>query len=223
MRRFRYAYLLAALVLVAFARPFIESSLIAPAVVDLLLFVSILHGAWEALERKVLFLPVIVLGLLSAVLQAFFVATAESQAVLGAFVGASLLFYGAAALVIIGTLFERQDHVTSDTLCQAVSAFLLLGLVWAMAYSLLEMFAPGSFVFSGVRADEPTPFKRFVGFSFTTLTTLGYGNIAPATTRADALANAQALVGQIYVAVVIARLVAIQLAESRQDGDERRA
>jgi HAE1 family hydrophobic/amphiphilic exporter-1 len=146
-----------------------------------------------------------------------------SRRCIGVFFTPVLYRVAAVAFAIVRTLFGRQSHVTSDTLCQAVSVFLLLGLVWAMAYALLEMVAPGSFAFAGVDAEGGVPYERFVGFSFTTLTTLGYGNIAPATARADAVANAEALVGQIYIAVVIARLVAIQLAESREGTSERGA
>ena len=56
--------------------------------------------------------------------------------------------------------------------------------------------------------------ERLIGFSYTTLTTLGYGNIAPATRQADALTTLEAMVGQIYVAIVIARLVALQITQS---------
>lgn len=57
-------------------------------------------------------------------------------------------------------------------------------------------------------ADDPTDLARFVGFSFTTLTTLGYGNIAPATRQADSLTTLQAVIGQLHPAIVLARLVA---------------
>lgn len=222
VQRFRFAYLLAALVLVAFVRPFLDNAVVTPAIVDLMLFVALLAGAYAATERKVFFVPVVVLGAVSAAVQAAFVVSGvESLAV--AFVASSLLFYAAVAWAIARALFGQQRHVTSDTLCQAVSVYLLLGLVWAMGYSLLETAVPGSFVFDGIAANESSRFARFAGYSFATLTTVGYGNIAPASSRADAMSSLQALVGQIYIAVVIARLVAIQLAESfaRESGGDR--
>jgi len=109
-------------------------------------------------------------------------------------------------------------RITRDTLYQAVSVYLLLGLVGAMAYALLEVVNPGSFHFGDNTIASDARLDRFLGFSFTTLTTLGYGNISPATPKADALATFQAVAGQIYIAVVIARLVAIEIGQrSRSD------
>ena len=64
-------------------------------------------------------------------------------------------------------------------------------------------------------------FWRFLGFSFATLTTLGYGNVAPATRQGDAIATAEAVVGQMYVAIVIARIVALQIAAGGDQGAAR--
>ena len=57
-------------------------------------------------------------------------------------------------------------------------------------------------------------FDRFLGFSFVTLSTLGYGNIVPLTPRADAMATSEAVTGQIYLTVMVARLVAMHMKNS---------
>ena len=90
----------------------------------------------------------------------------------------------------------------------------------AFAYALLESLVPGSFTIGG----EPTPadarFDRYIGFSFTTLTTLGYGTIVPTNPRADALTSLQAIAGPVYLTIVIARLVAIQVGQQEQASDQ---
>ncbi|MEM7622882.1 MAG: ion channel [Planctomycetota bacterium] len=110
-------------------------------------------------------------------------------------------------------------------LCQAVSVYLLIGLIGASSYALLEFAAPGSFRFGDTGESRDTGddrFERFLDYSFTTLTTLSYGNIAPASPRADALASLQAVVGQVYLAVVIARLVAIEVSQRFAGGVQNR-
>jgi voltage-gated potassium channel Kch len=119
-------------------------------------------------------------------------------------------------LVFITVLMTRDvlttRNVTLDTISESLAVYMLMGLTWAMAYQLLEFVEPGSFNFpDDVLPTDVSPIQRIMSFSYVTLTTLGYGNITPATPKADALASAQALVGQIYITVLVARLVALQV------------
>ncbi|MEO1584292.1 MAG: ion channel [Planctomycetota bacterium] len=212
MRRFRYAYLLASLTLVVFVRPFVSGHASGIAAVDVLLFVTLLAGAYAAIDQKRWFVGVATIGVVSAVAQAAFVAT-KSPVSTGVFLAAGLLFYISVTWAILRTLFGDHGRVTRDTLYQSISVYLLLGMIGAMAYAMLELAAPGSFRFAEELAGDKARFERFVGFSFTTLTTLGYGNVAPASPRADALSTFQAVTGQVYLAVVIARLVAIEVGQ----------
>ncbi len=214
MRRFRFAYLLASLVLVAFARPFIADRFLGLAIVDILLFTTIVAGAFTAIERRNQFMAMTALAVASAGSQVAWLLTGESG-LLVAFLITTLVFYGAVTCFLLRSLFFDEQEITRDTLCQALSLYLLLGLMWAIAYALLELASPGSFTFIGSGLEGDARFERFVGFSFTTITTLGYGNVAPATPRADAISALEAVVGQIYVAIVIARLVAIQITQHR--------
>ncbi len=88
----------------------------------------------------------------------------------------------------------------------------------------MEILHPGSFVFSTGTLEAGFFFWRFLGFSFITLTTLGYGNVSPASEQGDALAGLEAVIGQFYVAVVIARLVALYTVDTApSDADETEA
>jgi len=88
----------------------------------------------------------------------------------------------------------------------AVCVFLLIGVIWAIAYTLLELLAPGSF--AGQAAGPPAGWDSgWLYFSFVTLTTLGYGDILPVSGLARTLAYMEAVVGQFYVAVLVASLV----------------
>ena len=123
-----------------------------------------------------------------------------------------LLFYSYLTIMLSRHVFSVSRDVTADTICGALCIYLLLGILWAFVYAGLESVAPGSFNFPDDPArSELTPIQRFLGFSFITLTTLGYGNIAPATHIADTLTSAQAIVGQIFLTVLVARLVALHI------------
>jgi hypothetical protein len=110
----------------------------------------------------------------------------------------------------------RQGPVTSHRIQGAVAVYLMLGLIWAMAYSLVYIQDPSSFnlgrsIGGTVDLDgiQTEGMSRFIYFSFVTMTTLGYGDIAPQSKLADNLAVLQALVGQIYLVVILARLVSL--------------
>ncbi len=92
----------------------------------------------------------------------------------------------------------------------AICAYFLMGLVWAFAYSTLEFFQPGSFQMPPGTVNQET----FAYYSYVTLTTLGYGEITPISAPARSFAILEAMIGQLYLAVLIARLVGIHIAQS---------
>ena len=132
------------------------------------------------------------------------------------------LLSSAACCLFVAVLILREvmraERVSADTIYGSLAVYLLLGLLWGLVFTVQEVHARGSFDF-GVRG-SPTGdidlLRDMIGFSYTTITTLGYGNIAPANPRADALATLEAIVGQIYLTVLVARLVGIQVSQSMQ-------
>ena len=104
----------------------------------------------------------------------------------------------------------RAATVDTEVLCASISAYLMLGLLWTMAYWLVESLSPGAFSFNTATSAKETMegFNAFY-FSFITLCTVGYGDITPVTKVARMLAATEAITGLLYVAVLIARLVAL--------------
>jgi len=103
----------------------------------------------------------------------------------------------------------RAGPVTSHRIQGAIVVYLLIGLVWASAYQLLDLLEPGSFQ---VPSDETGLHTQVLGyFSFVTLTTVGYGDVTAIHPVARVLVIAEALIGQLYPAILIARLVSLQL------------
>lgn len=104
----------------------------------------------------------------------------------------------------------RTSVVTVEVLCASISAYLMLGLMWTVAYWLVDQMTPGgAFSFNTERGVHSM--NGFTGFyfSFITLSTVGYGDITPVSRVARWLAAMEAITGLLYVAVLIARLVSL--------------
>ena len=126
---------------------------------------------------------------------------------------ATTVFYLYIAFMILRHVLSREedaDGVDADTLFAAVCVYLLLGIGWADAYHAMENAHPGSFVLSAL-VEEPAPADRsvLIYYSFVTLTTLGYGDVLPTHAAARSLAMVEAIVGVIYLAVIISRIAGL--------------
>lgn len=99
-------------------------------------------------------------------------------------------------------------QVTPDVIAGAVSVYLLLGLNWAIAYALLDYVQPSDSIFRNFEVFAGD-FTDYLYFSFTTLTTLGYGDIVPTDRYARALANMESVAGVLYLGAFVARLIAV--------------
>jgi voltage-gated potassium channel len=98
------------------------------------------------------------------------------------------------------------SDISTNRIVGAVCVYLLLGVIWAMAYTIIEMVSPGSFAgFSPM--DDLGWDSEWLYLSFVTMTTLGYGDILPVSATARGFAYMQAVVGQFYIAVLVAGLV----------------
>ena len=137
----------------------------------------------------------------------------------------SIGFLSCIAWLTIQRLIQSV-RVNRETLAAAFCAYIVLVLVWANAYSLVETLSSGSFSYSGEVSDAAQVMHFGFGdammslyYSFVTMTTLGYGDVTPATGMARMLAALQAFIGQLYVAVLVARLVGLQIASSARPAE----
>jgi hypothetical protein len=118
-------------------------------------------------------------------------------------------------LVVVLGLTLRGGPVTFHRIQGAVAGYLLLGMIWAYAYSLVALLRPDAF--SGPVSPSDGP-RAFYYFSFVTLTTLGYGDVLPVHPAARSLAAFEAVTGPLYLAILITRLVSLAVAPRRSQG-----
>ena len=132
----------------------------------------------------------------------------------------SFVSFLAFMVVVLGHVY-REGPMTSHRIQGAVAAYLLLAMTFALAYLLIEFMIPFSFQLQNrpVQLDEQS-WKVFYYFSISTLTTVGYGDISPVQPAARNLAMAEALIGQLYPTILIARLVTLHVQTRHSKKDE---
>jgi hypothetical protein len=129
----------------------------------------------------------------------------------------AILFFGFAVAVILKRIFQ-QEAIRTDAVIGALCGYLLAALAWANAYAVVYLLRPGSFRVADVITAQLSDWNLqrffFNYFSVTTLTSLGYEDITPIGTLALSLSWLEVVFGQFYIAVVVAQLVGLRLAEA---------
>ena len=213
------AWLLLALVLQVLAYPFLDDHYggrAAIAVFDLAILALALRasrvGGHETWLGYVLVVPAMVLHALDALgegASSVYPASLVAQALFHAFVVLCLLRY-----------MLRDEIMTRDELFAAAGLYVLIAFVFAYLYALIEHWQPGAFVINA--ANNPNGVTRWwdlLYFSFTCLTSVGFGEITPANDHARSLVMIQQMAGVLYFALVISRLVTLQARRAAGERD----
>lgn len=138
-------------------------------------------------------------------------------------VGAMALVLGVFCYVtwlIFLSVFSGTE-VNTDTIFGAVCVYILIGIVCAVAYQLIELVDSSAFTLTVSDGYQPVLnpaeafFRTFIYFSFSTLTTVGFGDIVPVSSPARYVAILEAICGQIYLSVLVARLVGLHLTTAK--------
>jgi len=109
----------------------------------------------------------------------------------------------------------RQKEVTREVISMSISTYLLFGLTFGLFYIVLHDLQPNAFSFgAGGPASEQQTIPVLIYFSLTTLSTIGFGDITPVTLQARYAAVAEGITGQFYLAILVARLVGMQMSQS---------
>lgn len=121
----------------------------------------------------------------------------------------AVFFFATLISLISRALLVEQTRVTAETLWAAVNVYVLFGMMFAFLYSAVLVLEPAAFSGGILEEGQQKVAESMVYYSFVTMTTLGYGDITPEIHAAATLAYVQALIGQLCVAILIARLVSM--------------
>jgi hypothetical protein len=197
-----------------------------PPAIEGVLFLSLLLAAVFSISKgRAWKLFALLLCLPTAVLWVVhFVADSAGVAVIRHLLLAAFLGY------VIWVMFRAildSRQVTFNTVCASLCIYLLLGVIWALAYSVVDTLDPAAFTYTIEGGRSPTWLRMGQGdtsvlyFSFATLTTLGYGDIVPTSPMSRMLASIEAITGQLYLAVLVARLVGMHIVHATNEEQAR--
>jgi len=121
-----------------------------------------------------------------------------------------VIFFIAASISFAKEIMTAEN-VTQDTMVGAICVYLLIGIAFAYIYAVVELLHPGSFQHISPGMDKALSDSDFIYFSFITLTTVGYGDIAVLTAQAKSVVIIESITGIFYLATLVARLVSMRV------------
>jgi len=207
--KYKYTYLVISVIALFVLTPIFEGRF--PLIVPFLFLTLVLAVLGTLHLRKSLFRALLGLGVFDFVLSIVAVATLasprENLYLILAGLSTDALFLFFAITLLIMKIFSEKV-ISGETIKGSIAVYFLMGFLWAYLYVILVMLSPGAISFPL----GSTEFSRITYFSFTTLTTLGYGDVTPVSWMARNLTILESTFGQLYVAVLIARLVGLHIA-----------
>ncbi|MEQ9619829.1 MAG: ion channel [Deltaproteobacteria bacterium] len=214
MRKRRFSYLTKSLLLLILAYPYLEHDLagqILMTVITIMVMMSLVVAVSDRKRYIIIALLFAIPWLVSLIINFPLIEEDRSVLIRRDIIFAVLLFLYTTYRIFMHLIRSRE--VTTEILFAAVCVYLLIGLSWTAIYILLDFLYPGSFVDIQGQAVSDAPLYLF--FSYVSLTTVGYGNIIPATDHARSLAMIEAIMGQLYLTIMVARLVGLHISKSR--------
>ena len=207
----KYNHLLMTEIIILITYPFLSKAEVKFPITTLMLLIAIAPALWVGLSRK-FFLVVISIGMLAFafnVVARFKVQELENEGILILLFLYALFIFLATAILI--SKISSNKVVTTDTIKGGISVYFLLGLFWAILYMIVLTFNPNA-----LTNINDLSFDSFY-YSFITLTTLGYGDIAPVSTYAKVLAILEAVTGPVYLAIFVAQLIGLNIAQKMKE------
>jgi len=206
----RFTFLMVSILLYLLAAPFLTNFLGLRLLLDLLLSAILLSGVYAVCENRnnTLIAAFLALPMFISIWISHMITSQNLILLVHLFAIPYLLF----TIVTILIFIFKIQQVTRDVIAAAIVVYLLIGLLWTFIYMALHLWDSGSFSYNEVEEFRKSYMLAY--FSFVTLTTLGYGDITPLTPQARAFAYIEAIIGQMYLAILIARLVGLQVAQA---------
>jgi hypothetical protein len=175
--------------------------------VVLLAAVFVVSGSWSAIAG---ILVAITLVVVATVLRL------RHPSVTDIFLDAAAwLIAGLTLTAVVARAVFASGKVNFHRVIGAVLLYLNIGVVFAALFTFVAIVEPNAFAGLGPLRDDLTVAANLIYFSFVTLSSVGYGDIAPLHPLARGLANVEAIIGQLYPATLLARLVTLELEDRR--------
>jgi hypothetical protein len=212
----RFGLLLAVLVTAYLLSAFISAYWARTIQVVLFLVVALLAVRAGRVRYRTAHLMIVIAVGGSAIALALALAVPTGPSAGIAYLWMALVLLAAVVLIVQRVLVSRHE-VTLQSIFGAISAYVIIGLMFSAVYAAISTFGGGAFFADGSPGDVQT----FQYFSFTTLTTVGYGDFTAAASGGRAVAVLEALLGQVFLATLVARLVSAYRAPARRGGAER--
>ena len=210
-RRRSMTALLVSLVLMIFVVPLVTPPLgeRGRTLIEVFFILVLLCGAWTIAEHRKVAISLSTLCAVALVM-AWAIPLHGNHSGSLARQGAALLGLVILTAAVAARVFH-PGRIAADRVMGAIALYLILGIVWGNAYEIVALLDAGAFSQS---SDPVRGMERWFYFSFVTLTTLGYGDVTPVSRAARALATGEAMVGQLYPAIILARLVTLVATDS---------
>ncbi len=221
MREHRFILLLCALALLIFCAPLARAvgpgrhPILAGSVITVLFVLVLLSAGFAVSRSRTTQVIALLLAIPTIVLRGIML-WRESDLIVVSAHTMGIVFIAYTVVLVLKLLFVA-DRVTADMICASLCVYLLLGVLWSMGYSLLHIHDVQAFSYALKDNEDGT--MQFGGarmvtslyYSFVTMSTLGYGDIVPRSPLARMAAAIQAITGQLYLAVLVARLVGLHI------------
>jgi hypothetical protein len=206
-----YGLLILLFVTIFVLAPLLSARIVAPLILEIAFALIFVAGAFNVISRASVRGLALLLAVLSVVTGKLAPASSERAVVV-----ADMALSAGMLAVFTGLMIKRflaRGREAAHRIAGAVAVYLLLGFIWTRLYQIVELVSPGAF---RVPEGEIPSGANLGYFSFVTLATLGYGDISPVNIVARDLAVLEAIMGQLYLVILISRLVAEWVGKSEK-------
>ena len=221
-RKWRYLALLLSLLFLFLISPFIVEHRFGVVVLNIAGAAVLFSGSFAVSERRLIQVVAFCLAVITVSTNVTVILHPERWLVMVSYVSVISLMTLFSVYILINVL--QSGSVTSDKIFGAICVYLLVGYAWSFAYAILELRSPGSFAGlagAGEVAEHVSRVMQLRYFSFSTLTTVGYGDITPRSLEARTFATLEAVMGQVYLAVLVARLVGLHIVHAEESREKK--
>lgn len=204
----RFFVLLISIVLLIVVGPYLKEHAVTQWLVGLS-SVAILGGVIYSVRKKTLYLKLFITLAITTIILSFLDIYTHNPHLHIAYMGVFILFIIVSVLDLNYQIFQ-EDNITQDLLYGSICGYLLLIVLFGSLYLFIETIAPGSFHHSVNSESAEFTSHQMYYYSTITITTLGYGDIIPISVLAKSIAMIECISGVFYIAILVARLVALQ-------------